>query len=164
MTDVLWILLVGVGATLAMDAWALFLRTVFGMASLDYALVGRWIGHLAQGRVAHPHIGQATPIAGERWLGWTAHYAIGIAFAGLLWLFGGADWMRQPTPWLAIAIGVGAIAAPFFIMQPAFGFGIAAAKLPNPNVARLRSLMTHLTFGIGLYLSALLVAATTPLA
>ena len=33
---------------------------------------------------------------------------------------------------------------------------IAASKTPHPNAARLRSLMAHTVFGIGLYLAALL--------
>jgi hypothetical protein len=145
-----------------MDLWALLLRGIFGIRSLDYAWVGRWIGHMAQGRFAHERIAGAAPIAGERLLGWTAHYAIGVAFAGLLLLVSGADWARQPTPWPAFATGVASLAAPFFIMQPAFGLGIAAARLPNPNVARLRSLLTHLIFGAGLYASALLVVSMAP--
>lgn len=152
---------VGVGATLAMDLWALLLR-VFGIASLDYAWVGRWIGHMAQGRFAHDRIAAAPPVAGERLLGWTAHYATGVAFAGALLLVAGTDWARQPTPWPAIATGVASLAAPFLIMQPAFGLGLAAARLPNPNVARFRSLLTHLIFGAGLYGSALIFASLCP--
>lgn len=38
---------------------------------------------------------------------------------------------------------------PFFIMQPAFGFGIAVNKIPAPKIARVRSLLAHLYFGIG---------------
>jgi hypothetical protein len=34
------------------------------------------------------------------------------------------------------------------------GRGIAASKTPQPNVARLNTLITHLSFGIGLYLGA----------
>ena len=41
---VLRILLVGVGATLIMDAGALIRARVFGIPSLDYGLVGRWLG------------------------------------------------------------------------------------------------------------------------
>jgi hypothetical protein len=40
-------------------------------------------------------------------------------------------------------------------MQPSFGLGIAAARTPKPNQARLRSLMSHTVFGVGLYASAL---------
>jgi hypothetical protein len=51
------------------------------------------------------------------------------------------------------------VAAPFLLMQPALGAGIAAAKTPNPTAARLRSLMTHAVFGLGLYFAARLTAA-----
>ena len=54
----------------------------------------------------------------------------------------------------ALAFGVATVAAPFFLMQPAMGFGIASSKATNPNAARLRSLAAHTVFGIGLYLSA----------
>jgi hypothetical protein len=47
---------------------------------------------------------------------------------------------------------------PFFTMQPSFGLGIAASKTPHPNQARLKSLMTHTVFGVGLYLSAALLS------
>ena len=41
--------LIGIGATLVMDAWALFLRRFFGITSLNYALVGRWLGYMPRG-------------------------------------------------------------------------------------------------------------------
>jgi hypothetical protein len=40
-------------------------------------------------------------------------------------------------------------------MQPSFGLGIAASRTPNPTQARLKSLVTHTVFGIGLYVCAL---------
>jgi hypothetical protein len=46
------------------------------------------------------------------------------------------------------------VAAPFLLLQPALGAGIAASRTPRPNVARRRSLVTHLVFGLGLYLAA----------
>lgn len=69
MNLLLWILLVGVGATLVMDAWALLLRHIFGIPSLGYALVGRWVGHMPHGRFTHEHIGKAEPVVGEAPLG-----------------------------------------------------------------------------------------------
>jgi hypothetical protein len=54
----------------------------------------------------------------------------------------------------ALLFGIVTVVFPLFIMQPAFGLGIAASKAPNPVQARLRSLMNHVVFGIGLYLSA----------
>ena len=38
-------LTLGTGATLVMDLWAGLLKRVFGIPSLNYAMVGRWIGH-----------------------------------------------------------------------------------------------------------------------
>jgi len=36
---------------------------------------------------------------------------------------------------------------------------VASAKTPNPAGARVKSLATHTVFGLGLYLSALVLAA-----
>jgi Protein of unknown function (DUF2938) len=47
---------------------------------------------------------------------------------------------------------------PFFIMQPGLGAGIAASRTPKPNASRLRSVVSHFVFGVGLYASAVLSA------
>ena len=83
-----------------------------------------------------------------------AHYSIGIAFAFLLLAIWGLDWARSPTIWPPLLIGLGRIVAPWFVMQPAMGAGIAASRTPNPRAARLRNLATHTAYGIGLYVSA----------
>ncbi|VVE12617.1 membrane protein [Pandoraea iniqua] len=159
-----WLLLaaqaaaVGVIATVAVDVWAWLLRRLFGMASLDYAMVGRWLGHMPAGRFAHPGIGRATPVSGERALGWFAHYAIGVGFGVCLVALTGPSWLQTPTILPALAFGIATVAVPFFVMQPAFGAGVAASKTPAPAQARLRSLMTHGVFGVGLYLGAQLVS------
>jgi len=51
---------------------------------------------------------------------------------------------------------------PYLIMQPSFGLGIAASKAPEPTSARLRSLMAHTAFGVGLYVCALAVSYVLP--
>lgn len=77
-------LTIGVGATAVMDAWALVRKRCFGVPPLDYALVGRWLGHLARARVRHAPIAASPRVPGERAIGWAAHYLIGVAFAALL--------------------------------------------------------------------------------
>jgi hypothetical protein len=119
-------------------------------------MLGRWIGNLPRGQLAHQNIGRTSPVRGELVLGWCAHYAIGITFALLLLELWGLDWARNPTLLPALIVGIGTVIAPFLILQPAMGAGIAASKTPRPNTARLRSILTHAVFGIGLYLSALL--------
>lgn len=146
--------IIGIGATIVMDLWTLTQKRAFGVPVLDYAMVGRWIGHLPRGRVRHDPIAKAAPIAGERLIGWTAHYAIGIAFAALLLGIWGVSWARNPSLTPALIIGLGTVAAPFLILQPALGAGIAASRTPHPNLARLRSLITHFVFGIGLFVAA----------
>jgi hypothetical protein len=47
---------------------------------------------------------------------------------------------------------------PFFTLQPSFGLGVAASKTPSPNKARLKSLMTHTVFGVGMYAWASLLS------
>jgi hypothetical protein len=44
---------------------------------------------------------------------------------------------------------------PLFILQPSLGLGVAASKSPKPAQARLKSLVTHTVFGLGLYACAL---------
>ena len=151
------VLATGVCATVVMDLWAVLLRRVFGVASLDYAMVGRWLGHMPSGRFAHAGIAHAAPVAGERTLGWIAHYAIGVGFASCLVALAGPGWLRSPTLAPALTVGIGTIVVPFLVMQPAFGAGIAASKTPSPGRARLRSLMTHTVFGLGLYSGGWLV-------
>lgn len=158
-TLVLRAVLIGIGATITMDLWAVALKRFLGIPSLDYAMVGRWIGHFPQGRFRHQRIAAAAPVSGERLIGWSAHYAIGIVFAGLLLSIWGQDWAMLPTLAPALIVGLATVAAPFFLMQPGMGAGIAASKTPAPNIARLRSLATHAVFGLGLYLSALSLAA-----
>jgi hypothetical protein len=155
-------MLIGIGATLLMDVWAIFLKRSFGVPSLDYTMVGRWLGHMPAGRLAHTSIAAAPSIRGERAIGWAAHYATGIVFAALLLAAYGESWARQPSPGPALAVGILTVAAPFFIMQPGMGFGIAASRTPKPNIARLRSLVTHAVFGMGLYGSAWLLAQLFP--
>jgi hypothetical protein len=149
---------IGAGATVLLDLWAQFATRAFGMPAANWALVGRWIGHFPRGRFVHDNIAKASPVAGERALGWVAHYAIGVLYAALLVAISGLDWARHPTPLPALAVGLVTVAAPLFVMQPGMGLGIAASKTPNPNAARLRSIATHGVFGLGLYVSALVVA------
>ena len=158
MMQILWLdaLAIGVGATAVMDVWAVALKRFWCIPSLNLAMVGRWLGHLPRGTVTHANIAQAAPVRDEAILGWTAHYVIGVLFAAVLLALVGQEWVRQPTFAPALLAGLVSVAAPFCILQPGMGAGLAASKTPHPGAARLRSLMAHTAFGIGLYLAALL--------
>ncbi len=40
---------IGMGATLVMDLWNLFLKRMFGIPSLNYCLLGRWLRYMPEG-------------------------------------------------------------------------------------------------------------------
>jgi hypothetical protein len=150
----LQVVLVGALATAFMDAWVTLLKRL-GVPTLDFALVGRWIVHgLRDGRWVHAPISKAEPVRAERALGWVVHYGVGIAFAAMLVALSGAGWLARPTPLPALAFGIASVVAPWFVMQPAMGSGIASSKTPTPWKNRARSLANHTVFGIGLYLAA----------
>lgn len=153
------LVLTGAGATLATDLWALARRELLGIPLPDWGQVGRWLGHMPRGRFRHDSLRAAPAVRGERVIGWIAHYATGIAFAALLPLAWGEAWLRQPTPGPALAVGLATVLAPFLLMQPGMGAGIAASRTPRPAAARVQSLATHAVFGLGLYLSGLVARA-----
>ena len=99
----------------------------------------------------------AEPVRGERVIGWAAHYLVGVTFAGVLLAICGLAWARQPTLVPALVLGIATVAAPFLLMQPGMGAGIAARRTPRPNAARLQSFATHTVFGLGLYAAGLVL-------
>lgn len=150
-------ILVGVLATALMDAW-LWLLQRLGVPTAGFAMVGRWVGHMARGRLMHAAIARAAPVRFELALGWLAHYLIGIAYAVLLVALCGADWLAQPSWPAALVFGLATVAAPWFVMQPAMGAGVLALKTPTPLKNALRSLANHAVFGTGLYFAASAIA------
>ena len=144
---------VGILATAVLDLWLLLLQRL-GVPTLDFALIGRWAGHWPRGRWQHEAIARAPAVRGERALGWFVHYLTGVAFAALLVAIQGAGWLQGPTLVPALAVGMGTVLAPWLLMQPAMGAGIAASRTPRPGVNRIRSLVNHTVFGAGLYLAA----------
>jgi DUF2938 family protein len=146
---------IGVGATLVMDLWNLFLKRAFSIPSLNYCLLGRWIRHMPGGTIRHASITAARQKPFECMVGWIAHYTIGVAFALVFVVLASGDWIARPTLLPALLYGIGTVVFPFFIMQPSLGLGIAASRTPKPAQARLKSLATHTVFGVGLYVCAI---------
>lgn len=143
----------GIGATLLMDAWNLMLMRVFGIRSLDYCLLGRWIRHMPTA-FRHVSIAAAAKRPGECAAGWMAHYSIGISLAMVFVLIPAGDWLMRPTLLPALLFGLVTVVFPLLVLQPALGLGVASSKAANPLQARAKSVATHLVFGLGLYLCA----------
>lgn len=145
---------IGIGATLFMDLWNLFLKRAFSIPSLNYCLLGRWLRHMPGGTFRHVSITAAQQKSFECMVGWSAHYTIGVVFALVFIVLTSGDWLARPTLLPALLYGVGTVVFPFFIMQPSLGLGIAASRTPKPAQARVKSLVTHTVFGVGLCVCA----------
>jgi hypothetical protein len=146
----------GIGATVVLDLWLAFLQRL-GVQTLNLAFIGRWVGHMRRGEFKQPAIAKAAPIRGELALGWFTHYATGIAFAGVLLAVVGTLWMHNPSLLPAVIVGLCTVVAPLFVMQPAMGAGFAASKTPTPLKNCARSIVNHTVFGVGLYVSAVVI-------
>ena len=141
---------IGVGATMAMDVWNLFLRRAFRIPSLDYCLLGRWVRHMP-GTFRHDNIAASPSKRFECATGWLVHDTIGVSLAVVFVLIVSADWLVRPTLGPALLYGVATLVFPFFVLQPSLGLGVASARTANPTLARLKSLGTHTVFGVALY-------------
>jgi hypothetical protein len=151
---ILGAIVIGLGATLLTDLWNLSLKVFFGIPSLDFCLLGRWLLHMPGGTFMHKRIAAAPARRFECIVGRTAHYTIGIVLAFVFITLVPGDWLILPTLLPALLYGIATVVFPLFIMQPAFGLGVAGAHTPKPAQTRLKSLMTHTVFGFGLWVCA----------
>jgi hypothetical protein len=145
----------GAGATAVMDLWNLLVKHALGIPSLDYCLLGRWVLHMRHGTVRHVSIAAAAPKPFECILGRIAHYSIGVVLGVVFVALAPSGWLARPSVLPPLLFGIVTVALPFFIMQPSLGLGVASSKTRNPAQARLKSLMSHAAFGVGLYVCAL---------
>ncbi len=150
-------LAIGAGATALMDVWAVLLNKVFGNPLPNWALVGRWFCHLTNGKVFHDDIAAAEAWRDELAVGWIAHYAIGILYAGVLIALA-PGWTASPTFLPAWILGLVTVGAGWFLLQPGMGAGWAASKKPNAMQIRMLNIAAHTVFAAGLYGTALLIA------
>src|SRR5262245_17195625 len=105
---------------------------MLGFPAPNWGLVGRWVGNFRQGQFVHANMAEVAPVRGEVAIGWVVHYLTGVIYAALLLAVWGLGWGRHPTLPPALIVSFLALAAPFFVMQPAMGAGIASSKTPRP--------------------------------
>lgn len=141
----------GIFATVVIDFWATFSNKVLKFPRTSWAMVGRWLGHIPNGKLVHNSVSNAPEITYENIIGWVFHYFIGITYA-FLYIFmvtilqGGFSTLL--SAWL---FGLLTILSPWLIMQPCLGLGICANKAPKPNMVRLQNFAIHSIFGVALY-------------
>lgn len=145
------ILMLGVFATLAIDIWATFSNRVLNLPRTDWAIVGRWLGHIPKGVISHESIRSAVKVKHENIVGWLFHYVVGVIYAAVYISLFVLFWGNAPTLVSAWAFGLATIVSPWFIMQPSLGLGICAIKASRPNMVRLQNISIHSIFGVALY-------------
>jgi hypothetical protein len=136
-----------------MDVLASVSRRVGLTAGVKGQWVGRWYLGMARGRFVHPNIAAAPERAGEQWATLIGHYAIGIALAALY--VAGAGWLGVTPHALLVALGYGLATCvfPWFVMFPAFGFGVLGLRGPPESMLLRTSFVNHLFYGFGLWWS-----------
>jgi hypothetical protein len=151
MMNPLEIMLTGLVATGLADLWQQILSRVVYLPRANWRLVGRWVGWMPRGVFRHRHIGDATVIRGEQVIGWVFHYCIGIVYAGVYLFIVDGLANAEPSLVSALLFGIVTVTAPFFLMQPALGFGVMARHAGNRLQILFVTVTTHMVFGIGLF-------------
>jgi hypothetical protein len=108
-----------------MDPWALLLGR-FGIPSLNFASLGRWLGHVPDGKRIQANIAKATPVKGELLIGWCVHHSIGISFAQVLLTCFGLNWAHSPTRLRNCIKSV--------VTHTVYGFGLYLAALATASL------------------------------
>ena len=143
---------VGATATVTMDvAWTAW-RLLGGERVSDKVgpeLLGRWTGHLRQGRLRHDDIRETPPLAKEMAVGMAAHYATGVALTGAYFAMLHMLKIKPSTP-VALAYGTATSALPWLVIYPAYGYGWFGLR-EEPNGALIAtSAIGHVVFGFGI--------------
>lgn len=149
--------LIGVIATMVMDIWAAIAKHGLSLPTADWAMVGRWFGHMPRGVFVHHAISAASPIPNERVIGWIGHYLTGVIY-GLTYLYVVRVGLgNAPSLLSGLVFGLVTLMAPWLLMQPAMGAGVFASRAPRPGRVRLVNLSMHAVFGTSLYGGWLLI-------
>jgi len=156
--------LIGVAGTVLLDVWSLFLARVVNVPATNWAMVGRWFGHMPHGKFRHASMIAVEPVNGELAIGWIAHYAIGTSYGLLLLAVWGTAWLKEPTILPPLILSWVLLIAPFLLMMPGMGMGFAGSKMPKPPITRIKSTVSHSVFGVGMFLAAEALAYLWPTA
>jgi hypothetical protein len=149
--------LLGIGATLLFDLWQRLYALATGGPAPNWAPVGRWFRHLPEGQVFHDDIMRAAPYEHELALGWIGHYLTGIVYGVVFALLAGPAWLAAPSLLPAWLFALATVLFGWLLLQPGLGMGWAASRTPKPGKVRLLNLVGHSVFGLGLWLTGLVI-------
>ncbi len=153
MTTLLEIFLVGAIATAIADLWRQALKSVVGLPTTNWGLVGRWVAGFRSAEFHRPAIAGDPAVAGEAAIGWAFHYVVGVIYAAIFIAL--LDVLGRPLDVIgALVFGLATLAGPWLVLKPALGLGLFARRAAKPWRDFVVTVTTHLAFGLGLYAGA----------
>ncbi|MGL2965839.1 DUF2938 family protein [Flavobacterium sp. XGLA_31] len=154
MNNTLKTILVGIGATAAVDVFT-YILSLFTHKGHGILYIGRWEAYIFKGQFVHNTIRETPSMANELLIGWITHYTIGVVFAfSLVFLFG-KKWLNSPSFLPAMILGNVTLFIPICIVQPVLGFGIAFSKIPQAPFLLIKIILIHTVYSIGIYWMAM---------
>lgn len=149
-------LFVGIGSTIVLDLWVTLIQKLLGIPPTNWGMVGRWLLGLPKGKLVLDTSNNAEPTLGEKTIGWLFHYLIGFAYAAIILILWGTQYIVAPTLLPAIIVGlVLSTIAGLAILLPAMGGGFFGRKLPNPFITLIYLVVAHAFFTAGQYIFAI---------
>jgi len=142
-----FVIVVGAGSTLVLDLWVTALRAFRGWPATDWGKVGRWLMGVPSGQLVLDQENEAEPAGIERIVGWTFHYAIGLAYAALLPLVWGAAFVAHPglVPIVLVGLVLSTLAG-LCLLMPAMGAGFMASRVPERGRRIALLIVAHCVF------------------
>jgi len=148
----LQVAIIGAFATALADLWQQLLKRLLDMPTANWRLIGRWVAAMRSGRFVHHSIIEVAPVPGEAAIGWIFHYLVGVVYAAIYLALVRVLPGTGPNLTSALIFSLATLVAPWFLMQPALGFGVMARHLPGRLEVSVVTVTTHMMFGLGLFL------------
>lgn len=154
------VLLAGVIATMSMDVLSAIAIRLRLIAPLSPNVVGRWFSSVARAHPFHEDIARAAPAGHEFAIALPVHYAIGMFLTALFVVMAHRiGWHARGLP-TALAFGVCTSVLPWLLMFPAMGYGFFGAHGPAGTRLFASSMVTHVFFGLGLWIAVRILSLT----
>ena len=150
--------IIGVVATVVMDVLSAVSLKLRLIAPLSPRLIGRWFASVGRGQFLHSDIGQTAAINHERAIAVPVHYVT----LALIYLFACTSLGLAPrNPITALVFALCTNIFPWVVMFPSMGFGWFGSHGPPGTRLFLSSLVSHVFYGVGMWVGALLLGWST---
>lgn len=150
----------GVIATLCMDMLTTVAIALRLAVPLPPKLIGRWFAAVAKAQPFHTDIAMASPVSHEIAIAVPVHYAIGIGLASLYLVASTRLALPAGNLKLALTFALLTSVLPWMLMFPAMGYGFFGTRGPAGTRLFTSSLISHACFGVGLWVSVLVISRT----